>query len=131
MLSVLDPKTPHYKRLYELWSNLIRNIRCFVSRDTKDKNNATHQKIKSAHGAMREKHSLNDGDNLTDWEMSYLTVFKCCPDCKTGELMEGPQAGMSVNFTCTKCTSKFNLSIDGGTIIFAQRISDSSLKKAA
>lgn len=73
--------------------------------------------------------TYNDRENLSAWEKNYLNTQKTCPDCATGELMEGPHGGIAINFKCEKCGSAFNLVPLNGSIIFAARISDSSLKQ--
>lgn len=44
-----------------------------------------------------------------------------CPDCREGELLAGPQGGMSINFACPKCMGRFNMAIVGGQVYFFER----------
>jgi len=49
-----------------------------------------------------------------------------CPDCGEQKLMEGPHGGLSVNYMCDGCGSKFNhMGVFG-----VQRISDKGTPKS-
>lgn len=63
--------------------------------------------------------SYKNRESLTEDEMKYISSTYRCPDC-TGDLREGPSGGMSTNYKCTTCESKYNLAIP----FFGQRISD-------
>lgn len=75
-----------------------------------------------------KKLSSKNGELLTKWETDYIVKNQKCPDCSTGELLEGPSGGMSVNIMCDKCGSKFNWSRFFNVFI-AERISDRSPNK--
>ncbi len=63
------------------------------------------------------------GERLTDLELKHIrSTDGHCPDCETGVLMEGPHGGLSVNYRCSTCGSKFNLAPGP----FGERISDVS-----
>ena len=72
--------------------------------------------------------SANDGDDLTDWEVSHLKM-NICPDCLGSDgFFEGPHGGVSVNFKCAnpKCGSRFN---GLESLEFVDRISEPSPDK--
>ncbi len=69
--------------------------------------------------------SVNDGDDLTDWEVAHLKM-NVCPDCLGSDgFFEGPHVGVSVNFKCAnpQCGSRFN---GLESLEFVDRISEPS-----
>lgn len=49
-----------------------------------------------------------EGEYATQEEMNYLFLSKC-PSCEAGEMYEGPNGGLSVNFRCDCCGQGFNI----------------------
>ena len=81
---------------------------------------------------VSEERSSKEMEELTEYEKDFIERNKHCPDCETGDLMEGPHGGISVNYCCNddNCGSRFNLTffVDN-ELIFAERISDRSPKQ--
>lgn len=53
---------------------------------------------------------MRSGD-LTDAEIKRINRTGRCPDCRQGELMEGPWGGCTVNARCKECGQEFFLGI--------------------
>lgn len=69
------------------------------------------------------KRSTKDGERLTDDERALMSAgdVLVCPDCQTGTLQRGPEAGMAVNVLCPHCGAKFNIMADG---LWIERLND-------
>ncbi len=48
---------------------------------------------------------MKDGIEIVTW---WKDGFKSCPDCNGIKFLRGPKGGLSVNFKCEQCGSKFN-----------------------
>lgn len=46
----------------------------------------------------------------------------CCPYCGNDRFHRGPQGGLSVNVQCAYCEKAFNVTLWGGTVMFAEEI---------
>lgn len=73
----------------------------------------------------RIKRSQLKGESLTDDEYKLMRGTCACPDCG-GDLLQGPIGGASMNVACSRCSSRYNISLHG-FFDHAERISDSSL----
>jgi hypothetical protein len=80
---------------------------------------------------VSETRSSKKHDPLTEYECELIKNSGshgrnyCCPDCG-GELLRGPEGGMSINSACDKCHSEFNITILkwADTHVIGERISD-------
>jgi len=59
---------------------------------------------------------IPDGPELVEW----FRKRKCCPDCGSTTVIQGPSGGMSQNTLCVECHSEFNLTLP----YFADRLPD-------
>ena len=78
------------------------------------------------------KRTYKNGESLTDNECDFIygrlrLKLPCCPDCESGDFLEGPSGGGSTNVKCSnkQCGSLFNLMPPFGI----DRISDASPDK--
>ena len=64
-------------------------------------------------------------EKLTEHELNFVRKNAKCPDCKNGDLLQGPSAGVCINVLCSNenCSSRFNLTLTNGLEI-AERITD-------
>jgi hypothetical protein len=68
--------------------------------------------------------SSKDRENLTKYELQFLSTHAKCPDCEVGYLLQGPCGGASMNVKCDNldCGSKFNICLP----FMGERLSDPS-----
>lgn len=62
---------------------------------------------------------------LSPAQLSHVTDFETCPDCKTGHLLEGPRAlGINVNVKCDNlsCRHEFCIVLWHGAVVGGERI---------
>lgn len=63
-------------------------------------------------------------EELTDEEIDFISKYAKCPDCKKGNLLEGPEGGSAMNVKCANedCGTELNLAFAGDSIMYGERI---------